>query len=104
MITSLGKDKAARNFIASVEGRKMPFFGFQFHPERAEYDLRLKENSVHTEDLKRIVEKMAKFFVGKANSSKRNTKRSLAKKNLLNKLPKIYYEYDNNKEVYIFSK
>lgn len=48
-ITALSKSSKNKKFIASIESKKFPFFGIQFHPEKIAFDF--YENEVHNENI-----------------------------------------------------
>ncbi len=55
-----------RTFVASVENKKYPFFGVQFHPEKISYEWR---TPLHTSNALKVNRYFFDFFVNQTRSN-----------------------------------
>lgn len=69
-VLSTNKDRNGLEFISSIEGKKYPFFGTQWHPEKLQFEWDPKEEIDHSPDAIRIGQYMANVF---ANQARQNT-------------------------------
>lgn len=69
-ILSTNKDRKGVEFISTVEGKKYPVYGTQWHPEKCQFEWTPKEEIDHSPDAVFVAQYMANFFV---NQARRNT-------------------------------
>ncbi len=62
-VLATGTDRKGKRFIALVEGKNLPVFGSQFHPEWPLFEWSETANVVHTEEAVRGNSIFADFFV-----------------------------------------
>lgn len=62
--TSNIKEEYAWKYVAAVEGKKLPFYAVQFHPEMSIYEWGIEAN--HEEETIAIHNHFGQFFVEKA--------------------------------------
>jgi gamma-glutamyl hydrolase len=67
--TSISYDKDGKPFVASMESEKYPFYGVQFHPEKAQFFFYPPSNVDHTEDSIYFNRYFADFFICKAKGN-----------------------------------
>ncbi len=67
-ITAIDKDRAGKEFISSIEGKKYPFYGFQWHPEHSKHAVKLFGRFIRNE--------LAKHTSKKCVSNTRKMKRT----------------------------
>jgi hypothetical protein len=60
---SLNHDKKGLEFISTLEHRKYPFYGVQFHPEKNLYEWVTEKNIPHGSHAVQISQYFANFFV-----------------------------------------
>ncbi|XP_066924525.1 gamma-glutamyl hydrolase A-like [Clytia hemisphaerica] len=62
-------DKKGKEFVSVIEGRKYPFYGTQFHPEKNIYEWTRNEKINHSPDAILAAQYFANFFVNEARKS-----------------------------------
>ncbi|XP_049874002.1 gamma-glutamyl hydrolase A-like isoform X2 [Pectinophora gossypiella] len=68
-VTSYSHDAHGVEFIASIEHRRYPFFGVQFHPEKNSFEWKLSKNYPHSMNAVRANRYFMDFFVTKCRKS-----------------------------------
>ncbi|KAK3917519.1 Gamma-glutamyl hydrolase A [Frankliniella fusca] len=68
-ITTLNKDANGLTFISSMESRKYPFYGVQFHPEKPLFEWAPQLKTAHTSSAVKASQYYANFFVNEARKS-----------------------------------
>jgi len=68
-----GKDRNGKEFVAHYEGKKLPFFGTQWHPEKNAFEF-TPPNSLHDEWAIALSSWISRRFVGLAKKSKHEWK------------------------------
>ncbi|XP_023172356.2 gamma-glutamyl hydrolase isoform X2 [Drosophila hydei] len=99
-------------FITLIEHKRFPFYGCQFHPERAAYEKLVERkdpcSKSHTETCIQLNQHFANFFVTVCgqNSNRFANEEQLARHLISNWNPESCGEYGdvNWREVYLFSK
>ena len=78
-VTSYSVDRNNDLFVASIEGKKFPFYGFQFHPEKAMFENKAKEDINHDLLTCRAAKSLMDVFVNLTNKNnhKVNNKKEL---------------------------
>jgi len=61
-ILATNYDRNHKQFISSIEGKSIPFYGSQFHPEYTAYQWDPTSNSVHTKDAVAAMQYLVDFF------------------------------------------
>jgi gamma-glutamyl hydrolase len=67
-IVSTTKDRNGLEYISTIEGKKYPFFGTQWHPEKPPFEFTMDEIP-HTIDAIRVSQHLANAFVDVARKS-----------------------------------
>lgn len=67
-VLSLNRDKKGLEFISTLEHRRFPFYGLQFHPEKNLYEWVTSKNIPHGTDASVISQYFANFFVNEGNN------------------------------------
>jgi len=62
-------DKKGKVFSAIVEGKKYPFYGLQFHPERNQFDWSPLEQTNHSIEAVSTMQQIANFFVNECRGN-----------------------------------
>lgn len=62
-------DKKGLDFISTIEGKKYPFYGTQWHPEKNIYHYELTDNVNHSLGAIQVTQYIANFFVNEARKS-----------------------------------
>lgn len=65
-ITSYGVDKNGLEYIATLEGRKYPFYAVQFHPEMVAYTKIERKGVPQSLEAIKISQLFSNFFIGEA--------------------------------------
>lgn len=65
-VNSLNKDRNGMEFISTMEHKKYPFFGVQFHPEKNIYEWKIKKGILHSVDTVKTSQYFANMFVDQA--------------------------------------
>lgn len=73
-ILSKNQDVNGIEFVSSVEHKKYPFYGIQFHPEKVQYEWIRNQNIAHSANAVLVAQWFAKFFV---DESRRNSNKFL---------------------------
>lgn len=68
-ILSTNKDRKGVEFISTVEGKKYPIYGTQWHPEKCQFEWTPKEVIDHSADAVFVGQYMANFFVKQARQN-----------------------------------
>ncbi|XP_014664172.1 PREDICTED: gamma-glutamyl hydrolase-like [Priapulus caudatus] len=63
-------DKDGLEFISTMEAKKFPFYGLQWHPEKAVYEWTEREHLPHSYEAIRISQTIINFFVNEARRSR----------------------------------
>jgi gamma-glutamyl hydrolase len=63
-------DLAGRRFVSTIESRRYPIFGVQWHPEKNAFEWRENTTIPHTKDAVQVMQYMANFF---ADQGRQNT-------------------------------
>lgn len=90
-ITSTNFDLNGKEFVSTIESKKYPIYGIQWHPEKNNFEYGLQPGSTvpfeainHSEDAVDISIQLSKFFVSKARNS------TIGQYTMVNKHPLIY--------------
>ncbi|XP_023951532.2 gamma-glutamyl hydrolase A-like isoform X2 [Bicyclus anynana] len=67
--TSYSYDEHGVRFIASIENKRYPFYGVQFHPEKSSFEWKLSKNYAHSFDAVRANRYFMDFFVNECRKS-----------------------------------
>eukprot|EP01126_Amoeba_proteus_P050942 TRINITY_DN605_c0_g1_i3.p1 TRINITY_DN605_c0_g1~~TRINITY_DN605_c0_g1_i3.p1 ORF type:complete len:186 (-),score=28.83 TRINITY_DN605_c0_g1_i3:39-596(-) len=65
-VISHNKDRKGKQFISTIEGKKYPFYGLQWHPEKPLFEWWSKEVIQHSPDATKAMQYMADFFISEA--------------------------------------
>jgi len=65
-VLSTNKDRNGLEFVSTIEGKKYPIYGTQWHPEKLQFEWEPKEAIDHSPDAIRVGQYMANFFVNQA--------------------------------------
>ena len=68
-ISSIAHTANGTALVASIEGKKYPFYGIQFHPEKSPFEWRRDLNASHTMEAVEISQELGSFFVNEAKKS-----------------------------------
>jgi gamma-glutamyl hydrolase len=75
-ITSTNFDRDGRPFVSSIEGKKFPFYGVQYHPEKNNFEYGLRPGTLipyeaidHSSDAVYSSMFLASFFVNRVRHS-----------------------------------
>lgn len=68
-VMSLNNDENGLEFISTIEDKKYPFYGLQFHPEKNDYEWVKGRNIPHSRNATIINQEFADFFVTEARKS-----------------------------------
>ncbi|XP_073246520.1 gamma-glutamyl hydrolase-like [Porites lutea] len=103
-VLSTNKDRKGLEFISTIEGKKYPFFGTQWHPEKSQFEWEPKEAIDHSPDAIRIGQYMANFFVNQArgNTHKFSTEEEEEKALIYKYNPTNTSEYSTFDQCYFF--
>lgn len=66
---SVNEDWNGLEFISTIEHRRYPFYGVQFHPEKNLYEWVRNKNISHTRNAIQAAQYFADFFVNEARKS-----------------------------------
>jgi gamma-glutamyl hydrolase len=66
---SVNEDWNGLEFISSIEHRRYPFYGVQFHPEKNLYEWVRNKNISHTRNAIKAAQYFADFFVDESRKS-----------------------------------
>lgn len=75
-VISLNKDWNGFEFISSIEHKKYPFYGIQFHPEKNLFEWVRNKNISHTTNAVLASQYFANFFVDESRKSSHHFKNS----------------------------
>ncbi|XP_051167679.1 gamma-glutamyl hydrolase A-like [Leptopilina boulardi] len=103
-IMSLNYDKNGLEFISTIEDKKYPFYGLQFHPEKNDYEWAKGRGIPHGKNATIIQQYFANFFINEArnNLHKFNDKNE-EKNTLIYNYPVTYTEKSLMIESYFFN-
>lgn len=62
-VLSLNRDKRGLEFISTLEHKRYPFYGLQFHPEKNLYEWVTGKNIPHGRNATLVAQYFADFFV-----------------------------------------
>lgn len=68
-VLSTNRDRNGLEFISTIEGKKYPIYGTQWHPEKLQFEWEPKEAISHSPDAILVGQYMANFFVKQARQS-----------------------------------
>lgn len=69
-ITSYSHDKNNQSkFIATFEGKEMPVFSWQFHPEKAIFEWKMVDDINHSDEMVQFSQDVANFLVNEARKN-----------------------------------
>lgn len=68
-VLSTNKDRTGRQFISTMEGKTLPLFATQWHPEKNAFEWTPEEEIPHTATAVAACQYMASFFVNVARAS-----------------------------------
>jgi len=66
---STNVDKKGKTFISTMEGKKYPFYGTQWHPEKAEFEWKEDKKFNHSGDSIELNSWMSRFFVSECRKN-----------------------------------
>ena len=69
-ILSTNNDRNGIEFLSTIEAKKYPFYGTQWHPEKNSFEWPLWENIPHQAMSIKVAQYMSNFFVNEARYSK----------------------------------
>lgn len=82
-LISLNKDANGLKFVSSMESRKYPFYGVQFHPEKSIFEWSPRQKTAHNFNAVTAAQYFANFFVNEARRSHHSFWSSEKEKNSL---------------------
>ncbi|KAH0951379.1 hypothetical protein HN011_007138 [Eciton burchellii] len=106
-VMSLNHDKKGLEFISTLEHRKYPFYGVQFHPEKNLYEWVTEKNIPHGSHAVQISQYFANFFVNEARKNwHKFASKEEEKQNLIYNYPITYtaLQDSNYLQCYMFKK
>lgn len=68
-VMSTNADWNGLEFISTIESRRFPFYGVQFHPEKTIYEWVRNKNISHTQNAIAAAQYFAEFFINEARKS-----------------------------------
>lgn len=90
-VTSLNRDKDDLHFISSIESKKYPFFGVQFHPEKPIFEWKFKDGISHSPEAITVSQYISNIFVALTRGSHHSYSSSKQEqKELIWNYPAIY--------------
>ncbi|CAF1260667.1 unnamed protein product [Adineta steineri] len=84
---TISPDLEDRTFVSTMESRRYPIFGVQWHPEKNAFEWRVNTTIPHTKDAIDVMQYMANFFT---NQTRQNTNRF---DSLQDELKYLIYQY-----------
>jgi len=66
---TISPDLAGRTFVSTIESRRYPIFGVQWHPEKNVFEWRVNTTIPHTKDAVQVTQYTANFFVDQARQN-----------------------------------
>ncbi|XP_023936690.1 gamma-glutamyl hydrolase A isoform X2 [Bicyclus anynana] len=86
--TSYSNDENGVRFVASIENKRYPFYGVQFHPEKSSFEWKSSKTYTHSFDAVRANRYFMDFFVNECRKSQR------AFANTAEENAKLIYNYE----------
>ncbi|XP_045766244.1 gamma-glutamyl hydrolase A-like isoform X2 [Maniola jurtina] len=68
-VTSYSNDENGVSFVASIEHKRYPFYGVQFHPEKSSFEWKLSKNYAHSFEAVKANRYFMDFFVNECRKS-----------------------------------
>lgn len=68
-ITSYSHDKNGTKFINTFEGKKLPVYSWQFHPEKPVFEWKLVDDINHSPEMVEFSQEIANFIVNEARKN-----------------------------------
>jgi len=68
-VLSTNEDKKGSPFVSTIEAKKYPFFGVQWHPEKIQFEWKAKTEIDHGADSVELNSWTARFFVSQARKN-----------------------------------
>jgi len=65
-VLSTNSDRAGKEYVSAVEGKKMPIYGVQFHPEKNSFEWADTEDIPHSANAIALGQYLSMFFVDEA--------------------------------------
>ena len=69
-ILSTNSDRNGIEFVSTIEAKKYPFYGTQWHPEKNSFEWTLRRNIPHQAMSVKVTQYLSNFFVNEARYSK----------------------------------
>ncbi|KAI3383166.1 hypothetical protein SNEBB_007680 [Seison nebaliae] len=98
-------DKIENQFVAIIESKNYPFYGVQFHPEKASYEFNKRKKGLsHSAGAIELQNQMAQFFVNQARKTGRRESLNEFRKYLIKNFPINHTDPDRSifNSVYFF--
>eukprot|EP00795_Rhopilema_esculentum_P017439 gene17439-9042_t len=73
-LLSYNVDVNGKTFVSTIEGKELPFYGTQWHPEKNAFEWSKQRNIAHSKDAVKAAQYVADFFVNEARKSKHRFK------------------------------
>jgi len=101
-LTSVSQDSNGTEFIASIEGRKFPIYGVQYHPEKNAFEWHTDISINHQPEAVEVSQHLANFFVNEARKSNHSfTDANLERNSLIYNYNPLKW-HDGFNQVYVF--
>jgi len=68
-VLSTNRDRKGIEFISTIEGKSMPFYATQWHPEKNAFEWTPNERLPHTASAVRAAQYISSFFVNESRRS-----------------------------------
>ena len=93
-------------FISSLESKKYPFYGLQFHPEKNIYEWKIGKKIPHSKNAVLVSQYFANFFVNEARNNSNEFKSDEESGKLIYNYPTKYTALDGSlfTQCYLFKK
>lgn len=102
-ITSYGQDIHGNTYIASIEGKKYPFYALQFHPEMVSYTKTKTKGVPQLMEAVRISQLLSNFFIKETLNNKNSMNaEDMEKFHYINSFTQLPKREDNGKYYYYF--
>lgn len=102
-VLSTNVDRAGKEYVSSIEGKVLPFYGVQYHPEKNPFEWD-PSNTPHSPDAIALAQELANFFVNESRKSGHKYDPASLSRDVIWNYNPVYFPNGHLAQEYIFDR
>eukprot|EP00300_Choanocystis_sp_HF-7_P009446 c16437_g1_i4.p1 GENE.c16437_g1_i4~~c16437_g1_i4.p1 ORF type:complete len:187 (+),score=42.07 c16437_g1_i4:270-830(+) len=102
-VLSTNVDRVNKQYVSSIEGKTLPFYGVQYHPEKNSFEWDT-DNTPHSSDAVALAQELARFFVDECRKNRHSYDADSLSREIIWNYNATYVPGAHLSQEYIFNK